>query len=86
MPSKNPAQRLRDIIDNIDAILTFTAGMDFEAFRKDRRMVYAVVRALEIISEASRRVPREALDRHPAIDWAAIAGAGNIYRHDYDAG
>ncbi|HJZ97308.1 MAG TPA: HepT-like ribonuclease domain-containing protein, partial [Candidatus Solibacter sp.] len=34
---------------------------------------------------ASRRVPREALERHPTIDWPAIAGAGNIYRHDYDA-
>ena len=27
MPSKNPAQRLRDIIENIDAIAAFTAGM-----------------------------------------------------------
>ena len=33
MPSKNPAQRLRDIIDNIDAIEVFTAQLDFPAFR-----------------------------------------------------
>ena len=57
MPSKNPAQRLSDIIDNVDAIHTFTTGLDFQAFRCDRKTVYAVIRALQIISEASRRLP-----------------------------
>jgi uncharacterized protein with HEPN domain len=39
---------------------------------------------LEIISEASRRLPQELLQRHQEIDWAAIAAAGNIYRHEYE--
>jgi uncharacterized protein with HEPN domain len=85
MPSKNPAQRLRDIIDNIDAIAAFTAQFDFPSFRMDRKTVYAVVRALEIVSEASRRLPGELLSRHPEIDWTAIAAAGNVYRHEYEA-
>jgi uncharacterized protein with HEPN domain len=85
MPSKNPAQRLSDIIENIDAIDAFTAGLDFQAFRADRKTVYAVVRALEIVSEASRRLPDKVLQRHPEIDWAAIAAAGNVYRHEYEA-
>ena len=85
MRSKNPAQRLRDIIDNIDAIEAFTAQSDFPAFRTDRKTVYAVVRALEIVSEASRRLPDELIDRHPDIDWAAIAASGNVYRHEYEA-
>jgi uncharacterized protein with HEPN domain len=79
MPSKNPAQRLSDIMDNVDAIHAFTADLDFQAFRTDRKTVYAVVRALEIISEASRRLPDELRHRHPEIDWAAIAAAGNVY-------
>jgi uncharacterized protein with HEPN domain len=57
MPSENPAQRLSDIIDNIDVINAFVAEFDFQAFRADRKTVYAVVRALEIVSEASRRLP-----------------------------
>jgi uncharacterized protein with HEPN domain len=85
MPSKNPAQRLADIIDNIDAVQGFTAGLDFPAFRADRKAVYAVVRALEIVSEASRRLPDDLLRRHPEIDWAAVAAAGNVYRHEYEA-
>jgi uncharacterized protein with HEPN domain len=52
MPSKSPAQRLRDIVDNVDAIEATTAGLDSVAFTQDRKTVYAVVRALEIISEA----------------------------------
>ena len=39
MPSKNPAQRLQDILENIDAILAFTAGMDLTRFREDRKTV-----------------------------------------------
>ena len=46
-----------------------------------RNTVYGVLRALEIIPEASRRLPN---DRHPKIDWAAIAAAGNVYRHVYE--
>ena len=85
MPSKNPAQRLRDIVDNIDAIEAFTSELDQAAFTQDRKTVYAVVRALEIISEASRRLPAEISNRHPEIDWVAIAAAGNVYRHEYEA-
>ena len=51
MPSKNPAQRLRDIVENIDAIRAFTAGMDADSLTRDRKTVYAVTRALEIVSE-----------------------------------
>jgi uncharacterized protein with HEPN domain len=37
MPSKNPAQRLSDIMENVDAINAFTAEFDFQAFRADRK-------------------------------------------------
>jgi len=84
MPSKNPAQRLRDIIENIDAIRDFTSAMDIEMFVSSRRTIYAVTRALEIISEASRRLPEDFKSRHPALDWAAIAAAVNVYRHEYE--
>ena len=76
MPSKSPAQRLCDIVENIDAIEAFTASMDFAVFARDRKTVYAVVRALEIISEASRRLPAELKGRHTDIDWVAVAAAG----------
>ena len=70
MPSKSAAQRLRDIVDNIDAIELFTTGMDVVVFAADRKTLYAVVRALEIVSEASRRLPPEIKNQHPKlIGW-----------------
>ncbi len=43
------------------------------------------MRALEIISEASRRLPDDLFRRRPEIDWVAVAAAGNVCRHEYDA-
>jgi uncharacterized protein with HEPN domain len=39
---------------------------------------------LRFASEASRRLPDELKLRHPSIPWKDIAGAGNVYRHDYE--
>ena len=84
MPSKNPAQRLKDIIDNIDAIRMFTSGMSLDKFSDDLKTIYAVTRAREIISEASRRLPEDFKGRYGDIDWTAVAAAGNVYRHEYE--
>jgi len=84
MPSKNSAQRLRDILDNIDLVEAFTSGLAYADFESDRKTVYAVVRALEIISESTRRLPDELKERYPDIDWVAVAAAGNVYRHEYE--
>ena len=75
---------LRDIAHHIGLAVQFTAGFDYEAFVADPRTVYAVTRCLEIISEASRRLPDDLKARHPSIAWKDMAGAGNIYRHDYE--
>jgi uncharacterized protein with HEPN domain len=69
--------------ENIRLARKFIAGLSFDEFRADRRTVYAVVRCLEIISEASRRLPAELKARHPNIPWTDMAGAGSIYRHQY---
>ncbi|NJD36145.1 MAG: DUF86 domain-containing protein [Betaproteobacteria bacterium] len=84
MLSKRAADALADILRNIDLARSFTARMDFDAFCADVRTVYAVTRCFEIISEASRRLPESLKSRHPTIPWADIAGAGNVYRHDYE--
>jgi len=70
MPSKNPAQRLRDILENIEAIEAFTEGLTFEAFVRDRKTVYAVTRALEIISGGTIKACRLSL-----VIWGPILGS-----------
>jgi uncharacterized protein with HEPN domain len=75
---------LRDILHHIELAAIFSAGFDRASFKQDTKTVYAVTRCLEIISEASRRLPDDVKARHPAIGWKQIAGAGNVYRHDYE--
>jgi uncharacterized protein with HEPN domain len=85
MPSDNKAvMALFDIRDNALYARQFVDGLSFEAFKEDRNTFYAVTRALEIISEAARRLPDELRARHPELPWRAIMGAGNVYRHNYD--
>ncbi len=82
MPSEQTATAaLLDIAENIGFAQSFVEGMTYEQFRDNRLVFYAVTRCLEIISEASRRLPPEIKNRHPHIPWPDIAGAGNIYRH-----
>jgi uncharacterized protein with HEPN domain len=83
MPFKNPSQR-RDIVENADAISSFVAGMDHDEFAGDQKTMYPVVRGLEIISEASRRLPADLKAGHPGIDWGTVAAAGNVYRHEWN--
>jgi uncharacterized protein with HEPN domain len=57
---------LRDMEHNIELAGQFVEGIAYEAFRDDTRTLYAVTRCLEIISEASRRLPDELKKRHPS--------------------
>jgi uncharacterized protein with HEPN domain len=75
---------LRDMDHHISLAIQFVGDLSYEAFRDDARTVYAVTRCLEIISEASRRLPNDLKARHPSIAWKDMAGAGNVYRHDYE--
>jgi uncharacterized protein with HEPN domain len=84
MPSKRADGALRDILHHIDLAMHFVQDVDDVTFRDDIRTIYAVTRCLEIISEAPRHLPEELKARHPLIAWKQMAGAGNVYRHDYE--
>jgi uncharacterized protein with HEPN domain len=76
MPSEAATAALRDIEHHVNLATEFVANLDCEAFQNDIRTVYAVTRCLEIISEASRRLPNEIKLRHPSIAWKEMAGQG----------
>jgi uncharacterized protein with HEPN domain len=84
MLSRRAHLALLDIRDCILLARDFTAGLSYQAFSQSRLHFFAATRALEIVSEASRRLPDDLLDRHPALPWRAIRDAGNMYRHSYD--
>jgi len=69
MPSErdDSTRRLQDIFHNIELAREFAAALDYDGFRLSYLHIYAVTRCLEIISEASRRLPGDLKARHPAI-------------------
>jgi len=85
MPSRADRKSvvLEDIQSNILLAIEFTKDISESQFHEELRTVYAVTRCLEIISEASRRLPESLKTDHEHIAWANISGAGNVYRHDY---
>ena len=84
MPFRDPATSLRDILDSIDLIESFTSGMTLESFRTDLKTVAATERKLLSISEAAVRLGDEAENLCPGIRWRDIRGIGNWLRHQYD--
>lgn len=84
MPSKRVDTALQDILDHIELAERFVGDLDWPTLHDDTRTFYAVVRCLEIVSEASRRLPTQFKSRYASIAWSKIAAAGNVYRHDYD--
>jgi uncharacterized protein with HEPN domain len=84
MLSERERGALRDMLYHIELAERFTQGRSFESFLEELMPLYAVIRCLEIISEASRRLSDDLKTRHPHIPWREMAAAGNIYRHDYE--
>lgn len=85
MRSDKVVLALIDIRDNIRLAQSFLGDLTAQDLQASRLHFYAVTRALEIISEASRRLPDDLRARHPHLPWRNIMGVGNIYRHNYDA-
>ena len=81
MPSTHdPVDCLADILDNIERIEQYVAGLQRDVFANDGRTRDAVERCLERICEAAFRLGDSAGDR----PWHDIRGMGNWLRHAYD--
>ena len=74
---------LEDMLERIDRIARYTQGLDRDAFVHDDKTIDAVVRSLEVIGEAARRLPAEFKARHSEIPWHQIAGLRNRIVHAY---
>lgn len=74
---------VEDMIRAIGQAQSFVAGMTFAQFELDTKTQRALERCIEVISEASRRIPVRVKKEHPEIPWSNVAGIGNILRHDY---
>lgn len=72
------AVQLEDMIEGVRRALAYTRGMDRARLFADVKTVDAVVRNLEVLAEAAKRVPDDLRARHREIEWEKIAGLGDM--------
>lgn len=75
--------RYRDIVEAIIEIEAMWRGKPFEDFVANRSLRLATERLLEIVCEASRKLPDTVKSGEPTIAWRKIVDFGNLLRHAY---
>jgi uncharacterized protein with HEPN domain len=75
---------IEDILDAMDKAEILLKDVPFEEFERDFRINFAVVRALEIIGEASKRIPDQIRQKYVQIPWKGMAGMRDRIIHGYD--
>lgn len=74
---------LRDILDAAQKAQIFMEGKSFNEFIEDDKTIFAVTRALEIIGEATKRLPAALREQYPDVPWRQMTGMRDRLIHDY---
>ena len=74
---------LRHILDEIEYLRRETEKVSQEEFVQDETLKRAFVRSIEIIGEATKKIPDDFKQRYPHIEWRAMAGMRDRLIHGY---
>ncbi len=61
----------------------FVAGISYDDFATDDKTVFAVIRALEVIGEAAKRIPESVRLEFPGLPWRSMSGMRDKLIHEY---
>lgn len=81
--SLSPLEYIRHILDEIDFIIDHISATTYDAFVRDATLKRAFVRSLEIIGDASKKLPDQIKAMEPDIEWRKITGMRDRLIHDY---
>ena len=84
MTQHEPLVRVRRMLDHAREAVEMTEGRSRSDLDADRQLNLALVRLLEVVGEATARVPEDYRQQHPDISWRDIADLRNRLIHGYD--
>lgn len=82
-PEERGRAALGHIVQAIERYRLAVGDLSAQALLNDVVRYHAAERLVEIISEASRRLPKHWKDEFSDVPWADIASIGNVLRHNY---
>jgi uncharacterized protein with HEPN domain len=80
---RDPALYLKDILESVELIEQFVAGMELADFKKDIKTSDAVIKRFEHIGEATKNIPEEMKTRYPEVPWKEMAAMRDKLVHFY---
>jgi len=75
---------LLDMLESAKIALDYVIGKSWDSFYEDTQCQDAVIRRIEIIGEAARRVSTNTREKHPDIEWREMTSMRNLVIHEYD--
>lgn len=75
--------RLYDILESLKKIESFVKGCDYKTFLAEPMRQDAIVRNVQIIGEAAKRVPQDICDRYSTIPWRQLKAIRDVIVHNY---
>lgn len=81
--SKEPIEFLKHIADECEYLLSVNKDIAKDEFLNDETLKRAVVRSLEIIGEATKKIPADFKEKWNTIQWKNMAGMRDRLIHDY---
>jgi uncharacterized protein with HEPN domain len=81
--SKDPKEFLKHIQDECSYLIAVSHNLEFNVFLEDETLKRAIVRSLEIIGEATKKIPADFKVKWSNIQWKNMAGMRDRLIHDY---
>lgn len=83
MSTRLPRERILDMLEAIEEIQQFSAGMTLDQFQADRKTLKAVMANFAIMGEAAGHIPETLTEQYPTVPWSIIRAMRNRMVHVY---
>ena len=81
--SRDISLYIKDMLQNMRDAEEFILGLSYDQFQSDKKTLNAVMRSVEVIGEAAKKVPDEIRAKYPSVPWREMAGMRDKLIHFY---